>query len=125
MTAGRKRAIARAVAIAWAGFWTYFVVGTVLSEHSGNPWTRLAVCSAGILLFPGSAFMLWRFEAVGRLMTCFEGLLLTVLNFTFFHNRPAGTLLLLLTLCLPPLLAGALLLTISDRPDGAPTPKST
>lgn len=101
---------ARWLAFLWAGFWCFFAVATVASEHGGAA-TGIVVTVIWLALMIGTLFRLFQSEHSGALMLTFEGLALCVLNYTFLsHNPPATQLFLLLTLCLPPLLSGILLL---------------
>lgn len=109
------RLIALTIASVWAAFWTYFVVASALGEP-GSVGIKLFICVLGTGLFLGSALLAWRWPRSGRVLLALEGLALCVADFTFLHNPPATQMFLLLTLGLPPLLAGLLLLTLPSHP---------
>ena len=101
--------VAKTLMVLWAGFWTFFVLASSLSEH-GSPGMKLMVCSIGTLFFVGTAVLAFASNHIGGVMAGSEGIILTALNYTYLHN-PVGTqLFLLLTLCLPPLVSGLLLI---------------
>ncbi|HLK60476.1 MAG TPA: hypothetical protein VKU00_28195 [Chthonomonadaceae bacterium] len=110
-----RRFIGKTLALVWAAFWVFFFVASSLSEPSG-PITKAFVCLGGIGFFLGSALLGLRWDRVGGMVLTMEGIGLFVLNFTYFHNPPATRLFLLLTLAMPPLLAGILLLTPRPHP---------
>lgn len=94
----------------WGGWWTFFSLASALSEP-GTIGQKFLVCVIATVLFGGSALLpLWKQrQGAGLLMV--EGVVLSIANFTWLHhNRLDTQIFLLLTLALPPLLAGILLL---------------
>ena len=104
------RSIAKTLALLWAAFWVFFVVASALAEPTG-PGSKAFVCLLGIGFFLISAMVACRWDRIGGVLLTVEGVGLCIANFTFLHNPPATQMLLLLTLGLPPLLAGIMLLT--------------
>jgi hypothetical protein len=108
------RPIARAIAALWACFWTFFVWASVLSE----PLTARGALAAAILsaVFLGSAAVAWRWERGGGLLLTVEGLLALLSYPQAASDLPAATITaVLLTLALPPLVAGTLCLGCRKR----------
>ncbi len=101
--------VAKTLMVLWAGFWTFFVFASSLSEPSAMGM-KLMICSIGTLFFVGTTVLVFASNHIGGVMAGTEGIILTALNYTYLHN-PAGTeLFLLFTLCLPPLVSGLLLI---------------
>lgn len=116
------RSAARALTFVWAGFWTFFVIASTLGDGgTGGIGTKLFVCIAGTVFFFGTCALAWKFEHAGGVLLGTEGVILSVLNFTYLHNPPTTKLFLLLTLCLPPL-AAAILQLMQLKPN---TPRPT
>jgi hypothetical protein len=111
------RIAARALTLAWSGWWIFFALAAAFSPpHSPQfPWVALAA----VLLWAVSALLPWRREREGGALLLLEGIVLFVANFTFFQNPPMTRLFLLLTLALPPLLAGAMFLALHPHPRGS------
>ena len=99
------RYLACALALAWAGFWVYFAVATMLSEGTPPPRVVLLVAVLGVL-FVTSAGLSWRYALPSGIGLLLEGAALLILCSTFFHRSG----FLIMTLAAPPLMAGLLLL---------------
>lgn len=108
------RSLARAIALLWAAWWTFFVWATVASE--GFLWPGPAVAAALGVLFLGSALLAWRWQHIGGLLLTVEGLLVVIGYPQMMAGVPSATVTtVLLTLALPPLVAGALCLACRER----------
>jgi hypothetical protein len=110
------------LALIWAGWWTFFCIASAISEGSDSlaGWIHTA---------PGFIFLLtaviaWRWEMVGGILLIVEA----VGGMAFFGIWPFGSdsmmasLFLLLTLALPPLAAGIMLLVskrVTSKPKAA------
>ncbi len=103
---------ARVLALAWGGFWSYFVVASELAE-TASLLQKAFVCLIGVGFFLGSAALPLLCRRRGGNLLLLEGIILGIANFTYLHNP--WRLFLLLTLAAPPLLAGLVLLTIRPR----------
>jgi hypothetical protein len=108
------RPVARAVSALWAAWWTFFAWASVLTEGA----TTAGLFAALLLttLFFASAAIAWRWERWGGLLLTVEGLLVLL-----SYPQAAGGLdpstitFVLLTLALPPLVAGTLFLACRKR----------
>jgi hypothetical protein len=111
------RIAARALALAWGGWWTFFAIASALSERGSSPFSPygLLICVLAVLFFMGTALAPWLSERIGGALLTLAGLALCVANYTVLHNPPATQWLLLLILAMPPLLAGTLFLTLHLR----------
>ncbi len=106
------RLLAQTITLVWAAFWVFFVVASAMAEPAGPGYHALVMVG----LFAGSALLAFFRDRIGGVLLVLEGVALCVANFTYLHNPPTTRLFLLLTLVLPPLLAGLLLLTAHPRP---------
>lgn len=99
-----------ALGLLWGSWWTFFSLAATITEP-GTMGQKFLVCLGAIVFFAGSALLpLWKQRAGGGLLLA-EGAILCVANFTGPHsNRLDWQIFLLLTLALPPLTAGMLLL---------------
>lgn len=124
---GRMRFAARFLALLWAGWWVFFGLASGFGEEitrllrSYTLLQNLSDLRVGPVLlhaaWPGLVFLLsvavaWRWETIGGALLIFEGLLVLVGYplMTYRRMLPATILFVLLTMALPPLVAGALLL---------------
>lgn len=105
-----KRYLARAVALIWAGWWVLFGLASAFSEGISPTGVLLHTAVPG-LIFLLSAVIAWRWDVIGRNLLIGEGLLI-------FIAYPAVALgqislisivVVLITMALPPLIAGILL----------------
>jgi len=102
--------IARALALLWAGFWSFFFVAE--SWAWGTP-ARVAVFWAGLgLLFVILALVPWGWEARGGVLLAAVGLLIGVVYAVWAPPRRSLASRVITTLVLsgPPLVAGTLFL---------------
>ena len=101
--------------LAWAGFWMFFIIASSWSEPA-NILQKLVACAirAGIILacvIPALAN-----PRIGGLVLLLAGAALAAANLAYFHNPPATQMFLFLTLVLPPVIAGALLIYVGWFP---------
>ncbi len=100
------RYIARALAVAWAGWWALLSLLSLMLNFS-LVWVFVAICLSLFLLV--STAIPWRWEAIGGVVLLLEGLVFfTAQIFVGFGGVPH--ILVVLAVGLPPLLAGFLFL---------------
>jgi len=107
--------LARALALLWAGFWTFFFLVESLIWHT--PAGRLTLWVAVGLAFVVVALMAWRWEAAGGLALMVVGAL-AALAYGIFGPRELSLttrLTTLLSFGVLPVTAGALFLTHHHR----------
>ena len=101
---------ARVLAMLWAAFWTWFGLASGIAE---------GLSPAGVLVHtavPGLFFVLllvvaWRWEALGGILLVLASLFMAVAYPLVFRRMPLSTtIFVLLTMAVPPLLAGILFL---------------
>jgi hypothetical protein len=118
------RGIAVVLALSWAGFWTFFGIASGIAER---------VSPVGVLyhsIFPGliflvSAIVAWRWGFIGGILLIVESLLVFVAYPIMFGQMPLLIMVFtLLTLALPPLIAGLLFL-VSHRTSKKPKSSQT
>jgi len=97
-----KRMLAGALLGTWTAWWTFFAFVQT------PPLPIAAGAALAFLLIPLAA---WRWRGPGGAALVGEALVLLAWTTLHLHNRPETTLFLVLTLVLPPLGAGILLLT--------------
>lgn len=102
------RWFARLLALAWAGYWIYARLSTALLDGASSAGLVVAAINPG-MLFLVSVIIAWRWELGGGLLLLFEGALVPIIL--------SGGWFALLTMALPPILAGALLIAVRRRPD--------
>jgi hypothetical protein len=110
MEATWSRRVARALALAWGGWWTFFGLASGIGEGLTPPGVLVHTLVPGGL-FLTTALLAWRWERVSALLLLLEALLAAAyagLGRNWF-------VFLLLTLSLPPFIAGLLLLMGSQR----------
>ncbi len=102
------RILALALALGWAGFWTWFGLASGIGERL----TPLGVLIHALVpggLFLASVAVAWRWGKPGAYLLLLEGLLIAIVYPLLF---PARFLPFVLpTMALPPLVAGILLLS--------------
>ncbi len=108
------RAVGRVVASLWCTWWVFFGIVSAVGEGGAG--------LLGHIVFPPLVFMalfavFWRWERVGGLLLVWTGLLIAVgYPLTFGRDFSVGTTVVIeLTMALPPLLAGALTLAARRR----------
>jgi len=102
--------LARALALLWAGFWTFFFIAESLAWHTplGRVTTWVAVALASVIV----ALMPWRREVSGGLALIVVGVL-AALTYAIFGPRElslATRVTTLLAFGVPSVTAGALFL---------------
>jgi hypothetical protein len=105
------RYLALSLGVLWAGWWTFFAVASEMGEVIGRGRPISLVPVTFVLALLGSVVVAWRWPTVGGVLFAALGLFLCWASLFYFHNPPATTCFLLLTLALPPFLAGLLLLS--------------
>lgn len=103
------RHISRALALLWAGWWTFFGLASGLVEGLSPIGVFIHTAVPG-LVFLASVAVAWRWEAIGAVLLLAEGLLVLIGYPLMVHGRfPLSTItLVLLTMAVPPLAAGSL-----------------
>jgi hypothetical protein len=108
----KARDIARILLLLWAGWWVYFALASGLADRTATLAQALLQTALVGLIFFGSIALAWRWEAMGGGLLVLEGLGV-VIAFAVGFFRPANVSTLafvLLTLALPPFVAGLLFL---------------
>jgi len=117
-TVTATRWIARGLLLLWAAFWLFFNIASGIAELPGLGGEALTghLITAGVVLITFLAA--WRWDLAGGLML----LVLAVAVFLLFRLYLARQLLVLLTLALPMVIAGVLLLICwwHSRPSARP-----
>jgi hypothetical protein len=103
--------IARTLAILWSLFWVWFGIASAIFEQLDTAGRILHLAVPG-LFFVVLTLIVWRWEAVGGGLLLLAGAAICVAYPLLFGPRFAWTVvaLVLLTMALPPLLAGAMFL---------------
>lgn len=101
--------IARALAMGWAGLWVLFGLSSGLSEGMSLTGVLLHTAVPG-MIFLASAVIAWRWEMIGGIVLMLEGLLMLIFYPAIAIGRISlwGIVLVVLTMALPPLIAGFL-----------------
>jgi len=109
------RITGRIILIIWAGFWVFFAVATILSE----PFSAVGLlsCIFFSLMFVISALIPLKWESVGTYLLIIEGVIFLIVYPLRMASRlpPLTILFMILTLAIPPLTAGILLLMHQRR----------
>ena len=103
------RRAARGIVLLWVAFWIYFGLASGLGE--GLDWFGILLhTTVPGLLFLAFAFIAWRWERQGGILLILLGMLITVwYPLGMGANFPPSTVVfVLLTMALPPALAGLL-----------------
>lgn len=109
------RRAALALALLWGGFWSWFGLASGISEGL-NPLGVLIHTAVPGLIFLAVAAAAWRWRRAGGLALLLTGLLVLVVYPILFSRPPVATIVfLLLTMAVPPVLAGFLLLFSRGR----------
>ena len=105
------RIIAQTIAFIWASWWTFFGLASGIYEGLDPIGVFIHTAMPG-LVFLASAVIAWRWMRTGRIILIVEGLAILILYSLMAHRSFSFTTFLftLLTLSVPPLLAGCLLL---------------
>lgn len=105
MSNNRITQVGRALAFLWAGFWLWFGIASALS--GGNLPSAFAHLSVPAVLIVIAAVAAWRRPTIGGALLVAEGLALASLIATGMLRQ---SFFLAITLALPPIAAGVLLL---------------
>jgi len=114
--------LARALALLWAGFWTFFFIAESLAWHT--PLDRMTIWVAVGLAFVILALVAWRWEVAGGLVLIAAGVL-AALAYAIWGPRELSVTIRVTTLLafgVPPVAAGTLFLMHHHgitRPAGA------
>ena len=109
------RYVAGALALVWAGFWSFFGLASGIGE--GLSLSRvLAHATMPGLIFLASSVVAWRTHVIGAVVLLIEGLaVLIAYPVMTYHDFPFSTIVfVLLTMAVPPLVAGFLFIS-SER----------
>lgn len=106
----RLRRLAGAVLGVWAAWWAFFA-------FAQRP--PLGIASGVALVLFAIPLLAWRWRGPGGVVLVAEALTLLAWVIWYLHNPPLSTLFLGLTLVLPPLLAGVLLIVDGPKPNGS------
>lgn len=111
------RKIARVLTILWASGWILFGLSSGLYEGMTLQGMLLHTALPG-LIFLLTTIAAWRWEVIGGKLLMFEGLLILVIFPVIAAGSIpfAGILFVILTMALPPLVAGFLLRASWQRP---------
>jgi hypothetical protein len=103
--------IARTLAILWSLFWVWFGIASAIFEQLDTAGRILHVAVPG-LFFVVLVLIVWRWEALGGGLLLLAGAAICVAYPLLFGPRFAWPVvaMVLLTMALPPLLAGVLFL---------------
>jgi hypothetical protein len=102
--------LARALALLWAGFWTFFFIAESLAWNT--PVSRMTIWTGVGLLFVILALVGWRWEVTGGLLLIAAGVV-TALAYAIWAPRElylTTRATTLITFGVPPAVAGALFL---------------
>jgi hypothetical protein len=101
---------ARALAVAWAVFWTWFGLASGIAEGLSLGGVLVHTAVPG-LFFAVLAGVAWRWKTLGGILLTVAGVAVGVAYVILFGRKPAITVFLtLLTMAVPPIVAGILLL---------------
>jgi hypothetical protein len=104
------RILARIIATLWFGFWAFFGIASGIGEGGGSNLVFHLIFPT--LIFAILLFVVWRWELVGGIMMIAAGLTVAIgYPLTMGKNFPVSTSIFMeLTMVLPALIAGVLLL---------------
>lgn len=102
------------LALLWAGWWTFFAVAVVISEH-GNPWNVLRFGWWLTLIPLGVALIALRWEKLGGILLVNAGITGAIIYPLFFKASTATIVFMLLTLAAPPLTAGIMIFVSMNK----------
>jgi len=113
------RIVARILATLWCAFWVFFGIASGIGEGGAS--------LVGHLIFPTLIFILlflvfWRWEKVGSIIMIIISLFVAIAYpLTFGRRFPAITTIMMeLTMALPPLIAGVLSILYRRKTKGVP-----
>jgi len=108
--AKRLRSTARSLSLVWAFWWIFFASANAVGERFSQQ--AVLIFAFFLLIFLGSAIIPQLWEPTGGIILLLEGLILLVgFPLLTYNQLPFSTIILvMLTLALPPLVAGLLFL---------------
>jgi hypothetical protein len=104
------RFLALGLSTVWAVWWTFFAVASSVGEVIGGKQPSNSLPLAIVLVLLSSVVVAWRWPMVGGVLFAAFGLLLLWSSLYLFNNPARTTWFLVLTLSLPPFIAGLLML---------------
>ena len=111
MSPGWMRPLAWTLIVLATGFWLWFGIASAAAERLGAMnWLGHIVVPGGVLVV--TALLAWRWPVAGAALLIAEGVFVAVGYPLTFGRRfpPFTSVMVLLTMAAPPILAGALLL---------------
>jgi hypothetical protein len=102
------RIVARILAVLWFGLWAFFNIASGIGEGGGS----LIFHFIAALIFAVLLLIVWRWEKVGSIIMIIIGLFVAIAYPLTFGRRfpPITSIMMELTMALPPLLIGILLI---------------
>ena len=108
---------ARLLALTWAGWWTFFGLASGIGEKLKPVGIAVHAAVPG-LIFLATALLAWRWPVAGGIALVAEGVAVLIAYPLVFGPRfPLATVaFVLVTMALPPFIAGTMLLLQCRRP---------
>jgi hypothetical protein len=115
------RYLARAIALAWGGFWVFFGVASGIGEKMNTEGIFMHALLPG-LVFLASVVIPWIWEKPGGVLLILEGLFVCVAYPMMFYPRfhISTVIYVLLTMGFPPIVSGIIFLFVSRKPKPVP-----
>ena len=103
------RHVAGALVLVWAGFWLFFGLASGIAEGLSRGGVLVHTTFPG-LIFLASAVVAWRTQVIGAALLLMEGLAVLIAYpiMTYHQFRFSTIVFVILTMSLPPLVAGLL-----------------
>jgi hypothetical protein len=98
----------------WASWWVYFAVASSINDGV-LPKEGALVSFVVFLIFFGSGAVAWYWEKPGGALLILVGVGLLAAVLGFFHKSLPTTMFLVVTLAVPPLVSGLLLLAYQKQ----------
>lgn len=111
---------ARIIGLAWASFWLFFGIASSIGENLQLTGMVMHVLFPGVI-FLGIALLAWRWETHGAVLFIAIGVIAMALYPVVFGGRFSFSTVIFveLTMALPPIIAGILLLIHSRKATAA------
>jgi hypothetical protein len=108
---------ARLLALAWGGWWTLFGLVSGIGEKLKPVWVLVHATVPGSV-FLASALVGWKWPVAGGIVLIAEGTAVAIAYPLVFgpHSPLATVLFVLLTMALPPLIAGVVFIVWGRTP---------